>query len=418
MAVAFRIYRNDELVAEEEFDREIIKIGRLSSAHIRLDDEKVSRIHAVVEVCANGKIRMIDMGSTQGTFVNGQRVHKIDLTPGDEILLGDTRLVFVGDRASGAAAHEGSGGEQETSVGASPPRPGIVDADAEAPPDLDATAEELESSVEGDQEIPIHRIRQDSAPQAGQQAAEAVTQKIPVQVPSPAAVQQPSDNGEEESDSSFRVALPPPAELGELDDDETITPANWTLEVRQLWVDRVLEVNTYRPEKKAGEIVVGESEDVDYLVPAKFLPDRTFKLAKMTPQGVQVRFASNMKGEVADGAGSSVSLEQLISEGKAGRDPEQAGAYVLDLTEDSVVTVRMGNIGFRFRMRARPKGYITKLADRLDYTYLNTILLVFFIYAGLVATFHLRPEEVTTTEEELYKVPDRFVQFILTRPKP
>jgi hypothetical protein len=36
----------------------------------------------------------------------------------------------------------------------------------------------------------------------------------------------------------------------------------------------------------------------------------------------------------------------------------------------------------------------------------------------MVATFHLRPKSVETSEEELYKVPDRYVQFILTRPKP
>jgi pSer/pThr/pTyr-binding forkhead associated (FHA) protein len=95
MGRLFRIYRNDELVGTQPFDREILKIGRLSSAHIRLDDERVSRIHAVVEISSEGAVNIIDMGSADGTFVNGEKVNKAELKPGDEIRIGDTRLVFV-----------------------------------------------------------------------------------------------------------------------------------------------------------------------------------------------------------------------------------------------------------------------------------------------------------------------------------
>ena len=94
MGLAFKIYKDDELISTETFDREIIKIGRLSSAHLRLEDEKVSRIHAVVEVSADGQVNIIDMGSSEGTFVNGEKVNKAGLKPGDEIKLGDTRIVF------------------------------------------------------------------------------------------------------------------------------------------------------------------------------------------------------------------------------------------------------------------------------------------------------------------------------------
>ena len=35
MGLTFKVYKGDELVTTETFDREIIKIGRLSSAHLR-----------------------------------------------------------------------------------------------------------------------------------------------------------------------------------------------------------------------------------------------------------------------------------------------------------------------------------------------------------------------------------------------
>ena len=41
------VIQGGETVLEETFERDIVKIGRLASAHLKLEDEKVSRIHAV-----------------------------------------------------------------------------------------------------------------------------------------------------------------------------------------------------------------------------------------------------------------------------------------------------------------------------------------------------------------------------------
>ena len=71
--VTLKVYRGEELVRTERFTRDIIKIGRLSSAHLCLEDDRISRIHSVIEIAADGHISIIDMGSTEGTFVNGKR---------------------------------------------------------------------------------------------------------------------------------------------------------------------------------------------------------------------------------------------------------------------------------------------------------------------------------------------------------
>src|SRR5512133_3263859 len=101
--ITLKVFRGDELVRSEQFNREIIKIGRLASAHLCLDDEKISRIHSVIEVSPDGAISIIDMGSAEGTFVNGKKVSRGALQLGDQITLGGLRIVLEADAANAAA---------------------------------------------------------------------------------------------------------------------------------------------------------------------------------------------------------------------------------------------------------------------------------------------------------------------------
>lgn len=94
LPLVFRIFKGDQLLREERLTQPVIKVGKLSSSHLRLDDESVSRMHAVIEVSGPGDISIIDLGSTKGTIVNGQKVNKARLQDGDLILLGDLKIEF------------------------------------------------------------------------------------------------------------------------------------------------------------------------------------------------------------------------------------------------------------------------------------------------------------------------------------
>lgn len=70
-------------------------IGRSIASDIVLLDRSVSRQHSVV-YCIRGKFYVEDIGSTNGTMVNGAVIEgRVELQPGDEIRLGITRLVFL-----------------------------------------------------------------------------------------------------------------------------------------------------------------------------------------------------------------------------------------------------------------------------------------------------------------------------------
>jgi predicted component of type VI protein secretion system len=63
-------------------------IGRRIDANIPVDDAKVSRDHAVVDF-RNGFFYLVDLGSTNGTYINGRRVHHaVRLNLGDHLRVG------------------------------------------------------------------------------------------------------------------------------------------------------------------------------------------------------------------------------------------------------------------------------------------------------------------------------------------
>jgi serine/threonine-protein kinase len=72
---------------------DVFLVGRSRRAHFRLPerDEYFSRIHFLVEVNPP-RCQLIDMKSTNGTYVNGQRVRVADLKHGDRIQGGQTVL--------------------------------------------------------------------------------------------------------------------------------------------------------------------------------------------------------------------------------------------------------------------------------------------------------------------------------------
>ena len=71
-------------------------IGRGTEADIRLPDTGVSRKHADVQLHGTTVV-VEDLGSTNGTLVNGRRVGRQDLADGDVIRIGHSVLVYRQD---------------------------------------------------------------------------------------------------------------------------------------------------------------------------------------------------------------------------------------------------------------------------------------------------------------------------------
>jgi adenylate cyclase len=86
------------LLRKVELDGDAV-LGRGEGSSVRLADQSASKSHA--RLVRDGKDwRLVDLGSRNGTYVNGQRVQDIRLKPGDRVQIGTT-VITVEDRQAG-----------------------------------------------------------------------------------------------------------------------------------------------------------------------------------------------------------------------------------------------------------------------------------------------------------------------------
>ncbi len=97
MRIRLIIFNGPEKGIAIEFSRkESVLVGRSPKADFTLDataDQHISRNHFIVEMRPGG-CRVVDCESRNGTYVNGRKVEQSDLTDGDEIQIGVSKIRF------------------------------------------------------------------------------------------------------------------------------------------------------------------------------------------------------------------------------------------------------------------------------------------------------------------------------------
>jgi hypothetical protein len=101
-------------------DRVMVVVGRHPSCDTRLDSLRVSRQHCCMSQ-DNGEVTVRDLGSTNGIRINGQRVERGRLRPGDELSIAHIRYRLENGQAHEQTIMEPDGG------GLGPSRPGRGD---------------------------------------------------------------------------------------------------------------------------------------------------------------------------------------------------------------------------------------------------------------------------------------------------
>jgi predicted component of type VI protein secretion system len=75
-----------------------MRLGRLDTCAVALDDTNCSREHAEIRE-VDGAYHVVDLGSRNGTILNGKKVKQAPIAAGDKLTIGDTVFVFYDEDA-------------------------------------------------------------------------------------------------------------------------------------------------------------------------------------------------------------------------------------------------------------------------------------------------------------------------------
>ncbi len=371
--LTLKVFKGDELVVAKDYDRDIIKIGRLSSAHLCLDDEKVSRIHSVIEVAPDGSLSIIDMGSVEGTFVNGKRVNKGALQFGDEVKVGNTTIKV---EAAGAAP----------SIAPSAP---AVAAVAAAP-----------AEVAAPMVVPV------AVPVVQAAVVQQVVQQVPVQAP-PVARQPPppppSAVLDEATGASVRSRPRRRKGSGPLG-----------VELRFLWGDQMVGEYFLHPDVER-TFTVGTTAKSHFNMGDSKFGAPTFDLVRFGKAGASLRFTSKMNGELQRKFGEeTMTLDEAKKKNIATADGD---GLVLTLQHEDFAWIDLGGIVVEVFFQPQPKAVFVPFAESVDFTVLNIFLLMFFIAALFVISAANLNAEGEAFDDELNSNSARIAKLLIKPPE-
>ncbi|WP_373045501.1 AgmX/PglI C-terminal domain-containing protein [Vulgatibacter sp.] len=459
--LTLRVLRDGQLVATKEFHREIIKVGRLSSAHLCIDDERVSRIHAVIEVAGDGQVSVIDMGSVEGTFVNGKRISKAALANGDAIEIGATRLeIAIGAEAeagagdttttapAAAAADEAPGEAEDTPAAAAAgtaaelPVASVV---PQVPPEVLAAAQQAAAQV-----IAAAQAAAQNAAAAAVEPQAAAPAQAPAEPAPPVAAAAPQNVAQNVAQPAAPAATAAPAVAAAKPSPGTVAeawaqpqikigrislvrqPASTThappprplplprsatdralqLDVRFFWGDTQLAVGHFDEQT---QVTVGAGVEADFQLDAAHLPGDAFPLLKRNDGSWTLAFNGSMDGEWISDAGPQ-RLSDLVKAGKV-RPGEEPGFYELPLASHEAAWVDLGHIRADVCFRPTPKQAVVPWAQRLDYQFLNVFVVAAFLIGGLIVGAANSAYDADIWQDDLHSNEARWAKTLFEAPK-
>ena len=157
---------NGSVLREYQLTKERVTIGRKPDNDIHIDNLAVSGQHALIITILNDSF-LEDLGSTNGTYVNGKLIKKHALQHGDVITVGKHELKYINEQASSAD----SDFEKTMII-----RPGMADQSAAAVKSATEKAEQAAASAPGgaataakEEELPLGKIQVLNGPATGKE---------------------------------------------------------------------------------------------------------------------------------------------------------------------------------------------------------------------------------------------------------
>jgi hypothetical protein len=407
VALTFALYEGDSLVRRDTIAQDIVKVGKDPRSHLRVDDELASRMHAVIEVASPADITLIDLGNEPGTLVNGQRVNKCKIRPGDQIQIGSTLIVLENAEAAtgtlaaaqpsapGAFAGEGAPPIPLPPVSSAPMMPApapsaptvgsasaVASSPAVAPANPFAGANPF-AAAPASAANPFSGVNPFSAPaSAAAPSAPFAGHVAPPILSTPGLGIEPSLDGTTETFTYSMVKAGPDVIPDEVESHLS------AIEVMIMWDSNVLHVSHLTPPRSfyVGE-ELGDKASCDYFIPSETLGTTRAPLVVSRGLGASLVILPRTRGYVDIPGQGKVSLSDLVSSGRARPSTEMSGAYEFDLPANAKARMELDGSSLVFQVSAVnagkriPVGLTSEPAAFL-YTGLS-----FLLHMGLVAVF-------------------------------
>ncbi len=452
------VIQGGEVVRTEELDQDVIKVGKLSSSHLRLEDPNVSRIHAVIERSGDGQFSVIDLGSATGTYVNGDKVTKSEIAAGDELQFGDTtiRIDIVDASAVAAAAAEaaaapaasvaastaataaaptGVSAEVPATASQSMPVAGVVDDDGLVtiadgtrvePYTIQGYYDEAGNYIPGYyDETGAYHLGYGYYDDGGQwqvtygyydASGEWIETDSPVSSVAPEASDYALHGESHAGYATGGLGEETSWLLGHVNDREVLQESFFsdrggdTLEVAMIWRDHVLSVNSY--EGKARNVTIGPNEENDFVLEDPSFTEDKFPLCVTDGAGYAVTFTGDMTGTVSDGD-EVFSLSEAIDRGLARRSAEVGNGYAIPLSSRTSVRVDVGETTFLAHFTDLPvligAGGLPFDTAPLPYIGVSAVAHILFLILAMTM-----PDAARSLDLDGFQANDRFVQLMIT----
>ena len=391
--ITFHIYEGEQHVRSETFSQDVIKIGKLDSSHLRIDDAAVSRMHSVIEVSGPGEVYIIDLGSASGTLVNGERVNKARLESGDQLQFGDTVVVVeigaevVEQPAPVAASQVGSSGRVSA-------RPAFGSAPVGGLPN------------------PFGGVAQPAA--FGGQSARVAAPVAAASAVGFGALAAEAEGDYGEPVTYQLVPTAPPVNPGDIDSAES------AVEVVIMWGElSILHVEHLSPPRS---FYVGEATDskgksnTDFLIGSESIGADRMPVVVESGASVAVVIPRGATGDVTIND-QSITFEELAAQGQLQACSELAGASQYPLPAGA--TARVQYRGFTFVIKpmaaARRVGVGTSSQTPMK-EYIWTFASMAF-HIGLLLLFYFLPPRSSSLSLDLLNADSRLVKYLIEPPE-
>lgn len=391
LTLSFEVYNGNQHLFRKDLSAESVTIGRGPAAMLRVENDALADLHAVINVNDDGTVQLLDLGSPGGTHVNGEKINNTQLRTGDSIQIGEVRLSI-------SIVDEQAFQDEEATQLAVPP-----------PPHTPAVNEE-------------------------------VTDALGIAAPAGADVEEaPQGNTEDVLAFIMRSGTA----RGDAGIDRKRAKV---LEVAEIWGDVILDVKHFpkggRPVTAGTAIghrwrfmgqpvswvpksfaniawlaapTLSEASEEwrnEFYVPNEYLPHDNFKMFEWAGTGYVCNISEKWSGFVDIGE-ERQTFQELIASGKATAQGE--GIYQFEVNEDTRVVADLGNVIFFSQMVFPGKKILAALTDNIDYPFLSVMAFMGFLFMMLAVLIINSPPP---PENQIVEIPDRFVELLLEQPEP